>query len=186
MRKKTVGNLFVLILVCVGLMFVVSCAQTEVQSTSPEDTQAEEAVQEEEIQAEDDDAAAQAALEEEALAREKANARAMFVSENIYFDYDDSSLDDMAREILKQKAEWLNDNPDVSVVIEGHCDERGTTEYNLALGDRRAESTRSYLIDLGIAPSRLEKISYGEEMPAVQGSNEDAWAKNRRAAFTIK
>ena len=186
MRKKTVGNLLVLILVSVGLMFIISCAQTEVKSTSPEEPQAEEAVQEEEIKTDDDDAAAQAALEEEALAREKANAKAMFVDENIYFDYDDSSLDDMARELLKKKAEWMNDNPDVSVVIEGHCDERGTTEYNLALGDRRAESVRSFLIDLGIDSTRLEKISYGEEMPAVQGSNEDAWAKNRRAAFTIK
>jgi peptidoglycan-associated lipoprotein len=186
MRKKMVGNLFVMILVSIGLMFMAACAQTEVQSTSPEESQMEEAVQEEDIKTDADSDAAQAALEEEALAREKANAKAMFVNEDIYFDYDDSSLNDMDREILKKKADWLNSNPDVSVVIEGHCDERGTTEYNLALGDRRAESVRSYLIDLGIDSARLEKISYGEEMPAVQGSNEEAWAKNRRAHFTIK
>lgn len=186
MRKKMLGNLFVLILVSVGLMFIVSCAQTEVKSTSPDESQAEEAVQEEDITSEADSDAAQTAVEEEALAREKANAKAMFVNEDIYFDYDDSSLNDMDREILKKKAEWLNSNPDVSVVIEGHCDERGTTEYNLALGDRRAESVRSYLIDLGITSAKLEKISYGEEMPAVQGNNEEAWAKNRRAHFTIK
>jgi len=186
MRKKMFGNLFVLILVSVGLMFIVSCAQTEVKSTSPEDSQTEEAVQEEDITSEADSDAAQAALEEEALAREKANAKAMFVNEDIYFDYDDSSLNDLDREMLKKKAEWLNSNSDVSVVIEGHCDERGTTEYNLALGDRHAESVRSYLIDLGINSIRLEKISYGEEMPAVQGNDEDAWAKNRRAHFTIK
>ena len=185
MRKKMLGNLFVLILVSVGLMFIISCAQTEVKSTSSEESQTEEAVQEEDITSEAD-SAAQAALEEEALAREKESAKAMFVNENIYFDYDDSSLKDVDREILKGKADWLNSNPDVSVVIEGHCDERGTTEYNLALGDRRAESVRSYLVDLGIDSVRLEKISYGEEMPAVQGNNEEAWAKNRRAAFTIK
>ena len=186
MRKKMPGNLFVLILVSVGLMFIISCAQTEVKSTSSEEPQAEEAVQEEDITSEADSDADQAAVEEEALAREKANAKAMFVNEDIYFDYDDSSLKDVDREVLKKKADWLNSNPDVSVVIEGHCDERGTTEYNLALGDRRAESVRSYLIDLGIDSVRLEKISYGEEMPAVQGNNEEAWAKNRRAHFTIK
>ncbi|MBW2217214.1 MAG: peptidoglycan-associated lipoprotein Pal [Deltaproteobacteria bacterium] len=183
MRKKTIGNLAVLILVSAGLMFMVSCAQTEVQSTSPDAPQVE--VTKEDV-IEVDDLAKQEALEEEILERERAASKNMFINEDIYFDYDDSSLKDIDREILKRKAAWLNNNLDASIVIEGHCDERGTTEYNLALGDRRAESARSFLIDLGINPARLEKISYGEEMPVNPGHDEEAWAKNRRAHLTIK
>jgi len=185
--KKMIGNLFVLILVFAGLMFVVSCAQKAVQSTSPDAPQVEMTKEDDmESQVEVEDLAKQQALEEEALEREKAASRSMFISEDIYFDYDDSSLKDVDRETLKRKAVWLNNNPEASIIIEGHCDERGTTEYNLALGDRRAESARSFLIDLGINPSRLEKISYGEEMPADSGPGEEAWAKNRRAQFTVK
>lgn len=183
-----IGHLTVMILVVTAMAFMVSCAAQEVQSTSPEAPQVE-VTQEEDMQpaVEDQDLAAQQqALEEEALEREKAASRSMFINEDIYFEYDDSSLKGMAMDILKRKAVWLNNNPDAAIIIEGHCDERGTTEYNLALGDRRAESARSFLIDLGINPARLEKISYGEEMPVDPGHNEEAWAKNRRAHFTIK
>ena len=88
-----------------------------------------------------------------------------------------------AREELNQKAEVLRQYPDIRVRIEGHCDERGTVEYNLALGERRAEAARSYLIDLGIDPDRLTTVSYGEERPAVEGQNEAAWSQNRRDEF---
>jgi peptidoglycan-associated lipoprotein len=110
----------------------------------------------------------------------------MVMLEDIYFEFDKSTLTPQAKETLVKKAKWLRANKDVSVIIEGHCDERGTNEYNLALGDRRAASTKTFLVDLGIAPSRLTIISYGEEQPLVSGHNEEAWAKNRRAHFGIE
>lgn len=110
---------------------------------------------------------------------------AMVMQEDIYFAYDRSFLSSMAQENLKRKAAWLMANPDVTVTIEGHCDERGTNEYNLALGDRRAESVKSFLIDLGVAAKRLATISYGEERPVDPRSLEEAWAKNRRAHFVL-
>jgi peptidoglycan-associated lipoprotein len=106
--------------------------------------------------------------------------------EDIYFEFDKSTLTPQAKETLVKQAEWLRSNRDVRVVIEGHCDERGTNEYNLALGDRRAASTKTFLVDLGISPARLTIISYGEERPLVSGHNEEAWAKNRRAHFGIE
>ena len=109
----------------------------------------------------------------------------MVMQENIYFDFDKSSLKPAAQENLLRKAEWLRDNSDVTVTIEGHCDERGTNEYNLALGDRRSESAKSFLVNLGISASRLTTISYGEEMPADSGHTEKAWAKNRWCHFVI-
>ena len=87
------------------------------------------------------------------------------MQEDIYFDFDKSTLTPAAQDNLLRKAEWLRENPDATVTIEGHCDERGTNEYNLALGDRRAESAKAFLADLGIDPSRLTTISYGEERP---------------------
>ena len=109
----------------------------------------------------------------------------MVMQENIYFDFDKSSLKPAAQENLLRKAEWLRDNSDVTVTIEAHCDERGTNEYNLALGDRRSESAKSFLVNLGISASRLTTISYGEERPVCAQSDEECWAKNRRAAFII-
>jgi peptidoglycan-associated lipoprotein len=110
----------------------------------------------------------------------------MFENEDILFEFDSASLSGEAQEILRAKAAWLRENPRARVVIEGHCDERGTNEYNLALGDRRAFSSKSFLVDLGITDSRLTTISYGEERPVDSDSTEDAWTKNRRAHFVIK
>jgi len=110
----------------------------------------------------------------------------MVMLEDIYFEFDKSTLTPQAKETLMKKAEWLRTNKDVSVIIEGHCDERGTNEYNLALGDRRAASTKTFLVDLGVDPRRLTIISYGEERPLISGHNEEAWAKNRRAHFGIE
>lgn len=112
--------------------------------------------------------------------------RSKFVSEDIYFEFDSATLVPEAREALKRKAEWMRANPNVSVVIEGHTDSRGTVEYNLALGERRAVSAMSFLVDLGISASRLTTISYGKERPIDPGNNEASWAKNRRAHFEIK
>ena len=109
--------------------------------------------------------------------------RERFINEDIFFDFDSSTLGPKAQAILKAKAEWMARNPHLNIVIEGHCDNRGTTEYNLALGERRAESVKRYLQDLGISESRIRTISYGEERPLARGDNEEAWAKNRRAHF---
>jgi peptidoglycan-associated lipoprotein len=136
----------------------------------------------------------QAAIREEELKEDQLrteserfqSAREMFENEDILFEFDSASLSAEAQEILRAKAAWLRENPRAQVMIEGHCDERGTNEYNLALGDRRAFSSKSFLVDLGIADSRLTTISYGEERPLDSRSTEDAWAQNRRAHFVIK
>ena len=107
------------------------------------------------------------------------------MQEDIYFDFDKSTLTAAAQDNLLRKAEWLRENSDATVTIEGHCDERGTNEYNLALGDRRAESAKAFLVDLGIDPSRLTTISYGEERPVDPRNMEEAWAKNRRDHFVV-
>ncbi len=109
-----------------------------------------------------------------------------FTSEDINFAFDDSSLSATAQEILQRKAAYMKKNAAVNAVIEGHCDERGTTEYNIALGDRRAQSAKSFLVDLGVASTRLTTISYGEEMPVDPRQTEEAYAKNRRAHFLAK
>jgi peptidoglycan-associated lipoprotein len=105
---------------------------------------------------------------------------------DVSFDFDRYDVRPDMRDILKDHAGWLKANPQVRVEIEGHCDDRGTSEYNLALGAKRAESVKRYLIDLGISPDRLSTISYGEELPMCKEPNEACWAKNRRAHFVVR
>ncbi len=101
----------------------------------------------------------------------------------VYFDFDKSALSQSARDVLKANAEWMKKNANVKIQIEGHCDNRGSIEYNLALGERRANAVRSYLTTIGVAGNRLTVLSYGEEKPMVSGDSEESWAKNRRANF---
>ncbi|RLE18548.1 MAG: peptidoglycan-associated lipoprotein Pal [Acidobacteria bacterium] len=105
--------------------------------------------------------------------------------QDVYFDFDKSALTSSTRDELAKHAEWLNQHPSVKIVIEGHCDERGTEQYNMALGDRRATSVKNYLISLGILSTRMRTISYGELRPKVQGHGEWAWSQNRRCHFVI-
>ena len=114
-----------------------------------------------------------------------ADLQAVAGLERIHFAYNQFTLEEPARVTLEQNAVFLRNNPALKVVIEGHCDERGSDEYNLALGERRAVAAKNYLVSLGIAADRLRIISYGEEQPLVAESNEDAWAKNRRAEFKV-
>ena len=107
------------------------------------------------------------------------------VGDRIFFDFDKYSLKADARGTLEKQAAWLNKWPAVTITVEGHCDERGTREYNLALGERRANSVKDYLVALGVNPSRIRTISYGKERPVALGSNEAAWAQNRRGATTV-
>ena len=107
------------------------------------------------------------------------------VGDRVFFNYDSAELDTDAQELLQDQVAWLKQYSDVSVIIEGHCDERGTREYNLALGEKRAQSVKNYLINLGISADRVSKISYGKERPAVVGSNDGAWAQNRRSVTIV-
>jgi peptidoglycan-associated lipoprotein len=102
-------------------------------------------------------------------------------SDRIFFDLDQSDIDDEDRATLRSQAEWLLRYPQKRVTVEGHADERGTREYNLALGERRANSAKNYLAALGIDPARISTISYGKERPVATGSDEASWAQNRRA-----
>ncbi len=181
--KKKLWICLSLLLVIPGLMIVTSCAKKTVKADLAQ-PQEDEAAKQEEI-------ARQRAIDakqrqEEAAKRKIIAARNLFMNENIYFDFDKSNLKPEAQKVLKRKAEWLRNNSGESIIIEGHCDERGTNEYNLALGDRRAQSAKNFLIDLGIAQSRLTMISYGEERPADRRHNERAWSKNRRDHFVIE
>jgi len=157
-----------LLFVIPGLLFSVSC-QKKVVDATPEPVVEEK----EEVVVE---------TKEEVVVYK---APDVVMQEDIYFDFDKSTLTPAAQDNLLRKAEWLRENTDATVTIEGHCDERGTNEYNLALGDRRAESAKSFLIDLGIDPSRLTTISYGEERPVDPRNMEEAWDKNRRDHFVV-
>ena len=177
MQRKLWMVLALLVLVP-GLMLMTSCAQqsavdqdTTQKATPPEDTSG---------------AAGGEDLQAEAAKRAAEQAMNQFINEHIYYDFDSAALSALAQATLKSKAAWLKENAGVMVTIEGHCDERGTIEYNLALGERRALSARAYLVDLGISASRLSTISYGEERPLDNRSTEEAWAKNRRGQFKLK
>lgn len=144
------------------------------------------------VKAEDSASAAQRQASEVPLSIKPADSQSVKTDtevspfETVYFDYDSPDLRQDARNTLTKNAEiMLKSKPVAKIKIEGHCDERGSSEYNLALGERRAKSAMQYLITLGVKPERLSVISYGKEKPAVQGNDEQAWAKNRRAEFVI-
>ena len=126
---------------------------------------------------------AEAAIDEEKAWMERRAAK--FEAEAIYFDFDKSFIRLEYRPVLQEKAAFLKDYPDMRARIEGNCDERGTNEYNLALGDRRGSSAKNFLISLGIAADRIETISYGEERPRGLGHNEASWSQNRRDDFVL-
>ncbi|MCG6535006.1 MAG: peptidoglycan-associated lipoprotein Pal [Syntrophales bacterium LBB04] len=121
----------------------------------------------------------------EAAKKAAASAKALYEFDDVRFDFDKFNLRDEARAILNKHGEWLGKNSDVMILVEGHCDERGTAEYNLALGERRANAVAKYLTDMGIDAKRIKTVSYGEEKPLDPGHNEEAWAKNRRAHFVV-
>ena len=198
MRKKYWIALALLFIIP-GLLFTTSCAKKTVKPTPAKAPAAkDEAAMKADLEKQKAELARQKALEEQRLEQErlaKASAearkkveqgkRVRFEQEHIYFDFDRYNLKPEAQRTLKMKAAFMKANPKIKARIEGHCDERGTNEYNLALGDRRANSAKEFLLNLGIAESRLTTISHGEEKPVAMGHNEAAWAKNRRAQFAI-
>ncbi len=192
--RRNIWVILAMLLLIPGLLLTTSCAKKQVQTEAA----VEEAVEEvEEDTAAEDEAAREAemerqkALEAERLAEEEAKRVAMmalnmFQSEDLYFEFDSAVLTPMSQEVLQRKAEWMNENADGTVIIEGHCDERGTSAYNLALGERRADAAKDFLVNLGVAADRITTISYGEEKPVDPAKNEEAWAKNRRAHFVVE
>ncbi len=121
----------------------------------------------------------------EGIAFVEPTAEDALILRTIYFDFDRSEIKPEGRAVLDEIAAWMFDRPVTRLKIEGHCDERGTKEYNLALGERRALSVRNHLIGLGVAPHRLHTVSYGEEAPVCRESTEECWAQNRRAEFLV-
>ena len=176
--QRKLWMVLALLLLVPGMMLLTSCAQ---QSAVEQDT-----TQKTTAPADTSGSTSGSDLEGEAAQRAAEQAMNQFMNEHIYFDFDSAALSPLAQATLKRKAAWLMENGGVMVTVEGHCDERGTNEYNLALGERRAQSARAYLVDLGVSASRLSTISYGEERPLDPRSNEEAWAKNRRGQFQLK
>lgn len=190
--KQTSWIRLALVLVIPMLIFAVSCSKEKISSDaytpSAADAEAqrkadERARQDSKRIGEED--LKEGALSEEMQAERMKIERETFENEDIQFEFDSIRLTPLAQEILTKKADWLKANPNVTVTIEGHCDERGTNEYNLALGDGRALNAKKYLLDLGIEPTRMKTVSYGEERPIDPASTEEAWAKNRRVHFVI-
>jgi peptidoglycan-associated lipoprotein len=187
MMKKMMIVLVVLCFACASMLMMASCAkkQVRVEEGAPAVAPAPEKP------AGEDEAARRAEEERQARLREleaaqKLRAEMMaFESQHIYFDFDKSELKAPARAILENKAAWLREHGEYKVRVEGHCDERGTNEYNLALGERRANSAYKYLNALGVSQGRVTTISYGEERPVCTEHNEGCWAKNRRDEFKL-
>jgi peptidoglycan-associated lipoprotein len=191
MKRNVWMNLVMAILVS-GLFLTVSCAKKTVvtDEAAIQDQQDVEADMQAKAQMEKD-RLNQMKIDEQMAKEQKmkeamARAKDEFLNQDILFAYDSSDLDETAVTLLRTKAAWLMAHLNEAVTIEGHCDERGTTEYNLALGERRASRVKEYLVNLGIAQSRLSTISYGEERPKVMGSTEEAYRLNRRAHFVLE
>ncbi len=194
--KKRISMVLFLLILMPALIMTVGCSKKQVQpdvSLIGTDADQYDAARQRALAEEE---AGRRALEEQRLREEQRlmeeqrkqgmSQQPQVIDEDIYFDFDQSMIRPDAQEVLRKKAEFLRENSVVSVVIEGHCDERGTAEYNLALGERRALAAKAFLMDLGISSSRLSTISYGEERPIDPRSNEEAWARNRRAHFVLQ
>ena len=160
--------------------------QAKQEKQEKQEEQARQRLLEEERLQEDRRRAREAELAKKAAMKSAADALAKFTEELVLFDYDSSVLTPTAQGHMQSKAAYLKANSNAKVIIEGHCDERGTPEYNLALGERRAEAAKAFLVDLGVSSSRLTTISYGEERPFAMGHDEGAWSYNRRAHFVVE
>lgn len=189
MKNRVWVNLMMAALIA-GLFLTFSCSKTTLVAENP---QIQDQSQTQDGMDADEEARLRAQRLREQMEREKqmAQAKAMeaktrFENQDVLFEYDSAALTSEAKLLLQEKAAWMKANSTVSIKIEGHCDERGTTEYNLALGERRATAAKSYLVNLGVAASRISMISLGEEQPVDTAQTEAAYRKNRRAHFVIK
>lgn len=184
MKKSIVLIGIIGLIFCFSIMMTTGCAKKSVVKEQPVTGEQKAVVAEtaKGVVTKEEPAREVAKVEEEAV-REKAAPAEIF--KDINFDFDKYNLKPDARGILKQHADYLAKNVNKNVTIEGHCDERGTTEYNLALGERRAKEAMKYLKELGINGKRINTVSYGKEKPLDPGHNEEAWAKNRRDHFVV-
>ena len=186
--KFNINLRVIFVVLILGLLIFTGCAEKksvvtsdaaqgqQVTSTTPTEQQTVTTSKE---PSESQDATTEKSVDLEKMARMKSPVS------DINFDYDSSSIRPDAREILKANANYFVRNRISSIIIEGHCDERGTAEYNMALGQKRAQETKTYLVNLGIKESIMKTVSFGEENPLDPASNEEAWAKNRRAHFVV-
>ncbi|MBI4634224.1 MAG: peptidoglycan-associated lipoprotein Pal [Deltaproteobacteria bacterium] len=184
--KRTAFILPFVLFCFVSLLFVNGCAKKTVlkeAAVSKEATAAAESKADKTALKDGADAKGREAASKAKAAKE--SAKNLYEMADIHFEYDKYSLKPEDREILKNHAEWLNKNQKVKIMIEGHCDERGTAEYNLALGERRALEAKNYIVKLGVVEKRVSTVSYGKERPLDPGHNETAWAKNRRDRFVL-
>ncbi len=190
MQKTTITRLVVMLFVLT--LFVSGCAKkpvAEEPAISMQPTQVEVQQQQPAAVAEQKvtEAATSATSQYDAAAAARAAERAAASGlERVHFDFDQYVLTEGSKATLVNNAGLLRAAPAINILIEGHCDERGSDEYNLALGEKRALATKNYLVSLGVAAERMSVISYGEEMPLDAANTKDAWAKNRRADFKIK
>jgi peptidoglycan-associated lipoprotein len=171
--------------VIISLMVLVGCAKKAVREEPLVTGKAGERASEEAERARIEEKSLEASLERKKYPGIEGVFLESSLLKDIRFGFDRYDLTPEARKILSQNAELLLKNPRAKIQIEGHCDERGTIEYNLGLGERRTNSTKEYLSSLGVSPDRMSTISYGEEMALDPRHNEEAWAKNRRAHFII-
>lgn len=194
MKRKSICIGIMTVIFCISMMLMTGCAKKAVSkdeglvagekkaaAAQSEATAKEEAARKLAAEQQKED------VKELALKRDAAAAAAVekeqTAFEDIYFVFDKSTIEPEAREILKRLASLLGSNKNYSLVVEGHCDERGTVEYNLALGQSRADAAMKYLVDLGLDKESIKTITYGKERPLDPGHDEEAWAKNRRAHF---
>jgi peptidoglycan-associated lipoprotein len=191
--KKNLTWMGIFVLLTFGLTIFIGCAEKKslvtkdsTQTTAPAQTAPQKAET-----SKPNDSANLDTINQKDIIKEQPDKKADKIAlaedivHDINFDFDSSIIRPDAREILKVNADFFLKNRISSIVIEGHCDERGTAEYNMALGQKRAQETKTYLINLGVNESIMQTISYGEERPLDPGNNEEAWAKNRRAHFVV-
>ncbi len=194
--RKSRAWIFGAIMLAMLLALGVSCAKKQVtmetQEMAAEEGAAQQSAEDEAARREAEEARLQEQRAREARQRQEASSmseaarRAAFEDEEIHFDFDKYVLTPQAMMILDDKAAYLREHSGVRVLVEGHCDERGSNEYNLALGDRRANSAKNYLVKSGVAASRITTISYGEEQPLCMQQNESCWYRNRRGHFSAR
>jgi peptidoglycan-associated lipoprotein len=183
--RKNVCLTIILAMILPAALFTASCSKKMVKTEPAPAAQSEapKAPDKSVVKADQTRQQEEDRLRAEAAAKEAAGTS--FVDENIHFAFDSSILSDKAQEILNSKADYLRTYSGVMVTVEGYCDERGTDAYNIALGERRAQSVKNFLVNLGISTDRLSTVSYGEERPIAAGHDETSWAENRRVQFVI-
>jgi peptidoglycan-associated lipoprotein len=172
-----------LVMILPAMLVLVSCAKKTTMQSQPVQKPQVEVAEAPMVEERTDEVFEPVELPDETVALEEKGME--FVSENVRFAFDSNELSAQAQRILRSNAEYLSTNPGLTVTVEGHCDERGTDAYNMALGERRAKAVKDFLVSKGIRADRLHTVSYGEELPIALERNEASWAKNRRAQLVI-